>query len=467
MTGQEIGKIGGRGGEMKMKKESLFYQSLCKLAIPIALQSLIMALLNLTDQIMVGQLGDAAIASVGIASKIFGIISVVLAALATSISIYVAQYWGKQDTKSISQLLGLGLTIGITLSLLFSIFVHTLPDWIMALFTTDQQLIDSGYIFLKIVALSYIPTMLTMLYSAVLRSTGHVKFPMYVSLCAVIINILLNYVLIFGKLGLPQFGLAGAGYATVISRVIECLLIIGAVYYNRLPGGVLVKELFHVRKPLASKFLVTMYPIILTEIVWVLGEMVYAIIYSRMGTVEMTAMTITFPLQGLAIGLLSGLAGAASVMVGNQLGAGQYQIARNYAIKIVKLGLIISIIFGIIIALLAPLYTRFFQVSEVANQLSIYVMWLFAAFLWVKVANMIIAGGVLQSGGDSKFVFYMESTATWMIGVPLGLLLSFVLKQPLFLVYLFLSLEEIVRFIVGYYRFRSGKWLRNLTSESR
>ncbi|MFE9275075.1 MATE family efflux transporter [Paenibacillus glucanolyticus] len=443
-----------------------FYRTLYTLAIPIALQSLIMALLNMTDQVMVGQLGDIAIASVGISSKIFSVISVVLAGLAATLSIYTAQYWGKKDTKSISHLLGLSLYLGLSLSILFAISVFFNPQPLLSLFTTDMLVTGEGGIFLQIGALSYVPIMLTMLYSAILRSTGHVKLPMYVSLCAVMLNIILNYLLIFGHFGFPQLGLAGAAYATVIARLAECLLIIGAVYWFRLPGAVEFQHLFRTSRPLARKFLVTMYPLVLTEFVWVLGEAVYAVIYSRMGVAEMTAMTITFPLQGLMIGLLSGIGAAAGVMVGNKLGEGDHTQAMNYARKLIRVGLVTSFGLGIVVVLLAPMYTRIFQVSVEVKQLSVYVIWVFAAFMWVKVANMIIAGGILQSGGDSKFVFAMESTATWLVGVPLGFMLSFVWKQPLFWVYFFLSLEEVVRFIIGYIRYRSGKWMQNLTVQS-
>ncbi len=397
----------------------------------------------MTDQVMVGQLGDIAIASVGISSKIFSVISVVLAGLAATLSIYTAQYWGKKDTKSISHLLGLSLYLGLSLSILFAIIVFFNPQPLLSLFTTDMLVTGEGGIFLQIGALSYVPIMLTMLYSAILRSTGHVKLPMYVSLCAVMLNIILNYLLIFGHFGFPQLGLAGAAYATVIARLAECLLIIGAVYWFRLPGAVEFKHLFRTSRPLARKFLVTMYPLVLTEFVWVLGEAVYAVIYSRMGVAEMTAMTITFPLQGLMIGLLSGIGAAAGVMVGNKLGEGDHTQAMNYARKLIRVGLVTSFGLGIVVVLLAPMYTRIFQ-----------------------VANMIIAGGILQSGGDSKFVFAMESTTTWLVGVPLGFMLSFVWKQPLFWVYFFLSLEEVVRFIIGYIRYRSGKWMQNLTVQS-
>ncbi|GBF74140.1 MATE family efflux transporter [Paenibacillus sp. 598K] len=443
-----------------------FYKNLYKIAIPIALQSLIMAALNMTDQLMVGQLGDVAIASVGMASKIYSVISVVLAGLAAGLSIYAAQYWGRKDVRSITRLLGMTLSLGLMISLLFSGMVYFNPEWSLGLFTTDTRVMEDGAIFLKLVALSYVPTMLTMIYSAVLRSTGHVKYPMYVSLIVVILNVGLNYLLIFGNLGFPKLGLAGAAIGTCIARVVECLLIIGAVYRFRLPGAAGFRYLFSYDRTLARKFYLTTYPIVLTELVWVLGETAYAVIYSRMGTTEMTAMTITFPLQGLSIGLLTGLAGAAGVLVGNRLGAGEEALAREYARRLIRVGIVFSVGLGVVIAAISPLYVSAFAITGEAHELAVHVIWVFAAFMWVKVANMIIAGGILQSGGDSKFVFKMESAATWLVGVPLGLLLSLVWKQPLFWVYFFLSLEEIVRFGIGLMRFRSGKWIQNLTGQT-
>ncbi|MEF2966388.1 MATE family efflux transporter [Paenibacillus sp. M1] len=446
-----------------LKKD--FYRNVYKIAVPVTLQSLIMALLTLTDQLMVGQLGDVAIASVGMSGKIYSVISVVLAGLATGVSVYAAQFWGKRDRKSISGLLGVGLLIGFGLSFLFSLFVFLKPQLCLSLFTTDTKVIENGYVFLEITALTYVPMMLTMLYSAILRSTRHVKLPMFVSLITVGLNIALNYLLIFGKLGFPEWGLKGAAVATLTARIVECLFIIGAVYKFKLPGGADFKDLFSASKPLISKFLRTTYPIVLTEFIWVLGETVYAIIYSRMGTSEMTAMTITFPLQGICIGLLAGLSSAGGVMVGNKLGAGEEEVALQYAKRFIRLGIGVSLVVGAIIVLISPFYVSAFKVSDETHRLGIYLVWVFAAFLWVKVSNMIMAGGILNSGGDSKFVFAMESTATWLIGVPSGLLMSFVWKQPIFLVYLVLSMEEVVRFVIGMARIRSRKWMKNLVGD--
>lgn len=448
-----------------MSDKDKFYKSVYKIAIPVTLQSLLMALLNLTDQLMVGQLGDVAIASVGMSTKIYGIIAVVLAGLSTGVSIYAAQFWGNKDAKSVSQVLGLGLIIGFVSSFLFSAAVFMDSQLFLSLFTTDVNVTHNGYIFLQIMSLGFVPVMLTMMYSAILRSTGHAKWPMYVSLITVVLNIMLNYLLIFGNFGAPELGLKGAAIATLISRVLECLLIIGAVYRYRLPGAVGLKNLFIIPKPLIRKFFGTTYPILLTELIWVLGETAYAIIYSRMGTMEMTAMTITFPLQGLCIGLLSGLASAAGVMVGNRLGANETDVALDHAKRFIRLGIVISLIVGVVIAAGSRLYVSAFNISEDAKQMGTYIIIVFAAFLWAKVSNMIMAGGILNSGGDSKFVFAMESTATWIVGVPSGLLLSYIWKQPVFLVYLVISLEEVVRFGFGYARIYSRKWMKNLVND--
>jgi len=447
----------------ELKKD--FYKNVYKIALPVTLQSLIMSLLTLMDQLMVGQLGDVAIASVGMATKIYGVISVVLAGLAAGVSIYAAQFWGKQDRKSISQLLGIGLIAGFALSFLFTLLVFFEPQLCLGLFTTDERILEEGYIFLQIISLSYIPTMFTMMYSAILRSTTHVKLPMFVSLFTVMLNIVLNYMLIFGNWGVPELGLKGAAIATLTARIVECALIIGAVYKFRLPGSVDFGSLFGVSKPLLQKFIRTTYPIILTEFIWVMGETAYAMIYSRMGTSEMTAMTITFPLQGICIGLLSGLASAGGVMVGNKLGAGEEETALQYAKRFIALGISVSLAVGLVIAAASPWYVSFFNISGEVHRLGIYLVWVFAAFLWVKVGNMIMAGGILNSGGDSKFVFAMESAATWLIGVPSGLLLSFVFKQPVYLVYLVLSLEEVVRFGIGMWRIHSRKWIKNLVND--
>ena len=446
-----------------MFKDKAFMSDIGRIALPITLQSVIMSLLAMTDQLMVGQLGEVAIASVGISAKLTAIVSVVLAGLASGISIYCAQYWGRGDTVRIRHLLGFGLGVGLLFAGGLALVVGARPQLAMSPFTTDPRVFAEGAIFVQLLAISYLPSMLTMIYSAVLRSTGEVKLPMYASTSAVVINVVLNYLLIFGHFGCPKLGLMGAAIATCIARCIELAIILVVIYWQRHPVAVRrLGELFGMERGLLGRFFATTLPIVLTELLWVLGESGYAVVYGRMGTDELAAMTMTYPLQGLAIGLLSGLAGAASVLIGHRLGANNFDGAIDYAGKLIRIGVLCSLVIGGAVSLLSPYYVALYNTPTEVQHMGQLCVLVFCGFLWVKVANMIVAGGVLNSGGDSKFVFGMESMATWLIGVPSGFVMAFYFELPIYWVYLILSFEELVRLVVGYARVRSKKWVRSL-----
>ena len=450
-----------------MLKDKVFLSDIGRIALPITLQSVIMSLLAMTDQLMVGQLGEVAIASVGISAKLSAIVSVVLAGLASGISIYSAQYWGRGDTVRIRHLLGLGLGVGLLLAGGLALVVGAMPQLAMSPFTTDPRVFAEGAIFVQLLAISYLPSMLTMIYSAVLRSTGEVKLPMYASTSAVVINVVLNYLLIFGHFGCPKLGLMGAAIATCIARCIELAIILVVIYWQRHPVAVRrLGELFGMERGLLGRFFATTLPIVLTELLWVLGESGYAVVYGRMGTDELAAMTMTYPLQGLSIGLLSGLAGAASVLIGHRLGANNFEGAIDYAGKLIRIGVLCALLIGGAVALCSPYYVALYNTPAEVQRMGQLCVLVFCGFLWIKVANMIVAGGVLNSGGDSKFVFGMESMATWLIGVPSGFVMAFYFELPIYWVYLILSVEELVRLVVGYARVRSKKWVRSLIQEA-
>ena len=450
-----------------MLKDKVFLSDIGRIALPITLQSVIMSLLAMTDQLMVGQLGEVAIASVGISAKLSAIVSVVLAGLASGISIYCAQYWGRGDTVRIRHLLGLGLGVGLLLAGGLALVVGAMPQLAMSPFTTDPRVFAEGAIFVQLLAISYLPSMLTMIYSAVLRSTGEVKLPMYASTSAVVINVVLNYLLIFGHFGCPKLGLMGAAIATCIARCLELAIILVVAYGQRHVVAVQrLGELFGMERGLLGRFLATSLPLMLTELLWVLGESGYAVVYGRMGTDELAAMTMTYPLQGLSIGLLSGLAGAASVLIGHRLGANNFEGAIDYAGKLIRIGVLCALLIGGAVALCSPYYVALYNTPAEVQRMGQLCVLVFCGFLWIKVANMIVAGGGLNSGGDSKFVFGMESMATWLIGVPSGFVMAFYFELPIYWVYLILSVEELVRLVVGYARVRSKKWVRSLIQEA-
>lgn len=441
-----------------------FLDKILKIAVPIAVQSVIMSALNMIDQIMVGQLGENAIDAVGVGNRVFNILNFVLNAVGAGISVYTAQLWGKKEKKGIGHLLGLGIISGGAITTIFVLFSLLAPELCVSVFSSDKKVLAQGALFLRIVGYSFIPAMLTIMYSSVLRSTAHVKLPMAASITGVLTGVTLDYLLIFGNFGFPRLGLRGTAIATIIARCLEFSIILIGTYKLKLPAAFKISQLIGISKALLTRFCKTTYPIVLNEFLWVLGDTAYNIIYGRIGTSEYAAITITFPIQGITIGMLSGLSAATCVILGNLLGAKEYDKANSYSQKIVKIGIGLSVFLGVLIVIFSKLYVLAFNVSAQTSRYTVYLLAAFAFFLWVKVSNMIIGSGILSSGGDSKFMFVMESSATWLFGVPSGLIAAFVFKLPVYWVYAVLSCEEIIRFLIGLHRVHSKKWIRNLVS---
>lgn len=441
-----------------------FVRKIGRIAVPIALQSIVMSLLNMMDQVMVGQLGEKSIAAVGMSNRVISILMFGLNAVAAGVSVYTAQFWGKNETEKIGYLMWIGILTGTVISGAFAALAVFFPEFCIGIFTGDKEVIRQGTVFIKMAAFSFIPAMLTIMYSSVLRSTGNVKLPVIVSIISVMLDVILNYLLIFGKFGFPEMGLRGAAVSTVIARIAEFLAIFFITHRRKLPAAFSLRQLRSLPQKMLFSFFNTTYPFIFNEFLWILGETVYNIIYGRIGTAEYTAVAITSPVQGIMMGALSGLAGAASVILGNEIGAGEEDRVELYARKFIRFGVSLSVFLSIVIILLSKLYVGVYNVSEETGRYAEYLMFAFAFFLWVKVSNMIIGSGVLSSGGDSRYILVMESSTTWLFGVPSGIIAAFVLHLPVYGVYIILSCEEIIRFGIGLRRVYSRKWIKNLIS---
>lgn len=448
-----------------MIRDRVFLREVSAIAVPVTAQSVVMSLLLVTDQLMVGQLGTTAVATVGISSKLTGVLIVALTGLATGVSIFAAQHWGSGDRNRIRHLLGLGLLLGFAFATAITFFVAVFPRAVMSPFTTDSRVLAQGAGFVRIIALGYLPTMLTLIYSAVLRSTGSVRLPMWASIAAAVLNLALDWLLIFGHLGLPRLGLEGAAIATTAARFVEItVILVGAYAARHVVAVTRLADLRGADGQLLRRFALVALPLAFNELLWVLGETAYVVVYGRMGTDSLAAMAMTFPVQSLAIGLLTGLASTAGVLVGQRLGRNDLTDASLRGNQLISGGVVAALGIGVLLAAGSSMYVGLFAMSGHVRHMGQLCLLVFAGFLWVKVANMILAGAVLNAGGDSRFVLIMESLATWVVGVPTAFVAAFVFGFPVWAVYLVLSLEEVVRLAVGWHRLRSGLWLRNLTA---
>lgn len=448
----------------EMLGDRIFLRKAAMIALPVAMQGMLNTVVNLVDNLMIGSLGPTAIASVGLANKVFFVFSLLVFGVASGSGILAAQYWGNGDVKSIRKVLGMGLMISVCAAVAFLIPVRANPKAVMKIFTTSQSSIDMGASYLLVAAVSYPFIAVTNTYVAMLRAVNRVKAPVIISCVAIITNIFFNYIFIFGNFGAPAMGAVGAALATLIARVLESILILSVVYGTKTPLACHVRELFGYSKSFLQKYFITASPVIANEFIWGLGTTIYSMAYGRMGDNAVAAITVATTIQDIVVVLFQGLSAATAVILGNELGAGRLKTAEKYATNFFILQFIVTVIGAVFCV-----GTRWQVIgmyghlpAEVANDISRCLI-VFALFMPFKMFNYVNVVGVLRSGGDTRMCLIIDTSGVWLIGIPLAFLGGLVLKQPIYIVYAMVLLEEVYKAIVGYIRYRQKKWLRNLT----
>lgn len=441
-----------------------FLTKMLRLASPIMAQQFIFSSLGMVDTIMIGQLGDTAVAAVGIANQLFFLVTLLFFGITSGSAIFTAQYWGQKDVRRINQVLGLSLLLCLAGSGIFAGAAFLIPDRIMAIYTNDPAVIIQGSAYLRIIAGSYLLTAITYSYSAVLRSIEQVKLPMTVSLVALSLNTVLNYGLIFGNLGLPELGVQGAAAATLIARVVESSLTLALIYRRKLPLAARLREIFHWDQIPFRQFFRTTLPVILTEIVWSLGATTYNAIYAHINTESIAAYNIAVTLDRLIFVIFIGLAHACAIMIGNQIGAGDQEAASCYAKKYLLVSLISAAILGGFLFLIKGPILALYRVTPQTAFAADRLLRIMILSLPFRSLNLIVLIGILRSGGDTIYAMLIDAGIIWTVGVPIALLGAFALHLPVYWVYAMVMTEEVIKLSLGLIRFFRGRWANSLTS---
>lgn len=445
-----------------MDKEQTFYRTVVNIALPITLQSLLQSSFSVIDQIMTGQLGSTSIAGIGLGGKFASLFSVLVSAVAAAAGIMIAQYIGKKDEREVSRSFFMNGMVVVILAILFTVLCSIFPSQIMGIYTKDGMTKAVAADYLRILALSYFPLAVTNLLATLLRCMEAARIPLYAGIAAAIINTGLNYLLIFGKFGFPQMGVRGAALATVVSQIFGCILTLLLFFKYYKKQRLHLTFVWRVHKDSGMQYLGILLPILVCEFFWSLGENVYAAVYGHIGTDDFAAMTLTTPIQVLFIGALNGVAQAAGILIGKSLGREEYEKAYEESKKLMRYGLAGSLILSVILLLSSRYYVKIYQVEESVRILTSQILVVFALIAPVKVQNMILGGGIIRSGGKTKYVMAIDFIGTWIFGVPLALLSAFVWKWSIPYVYFLLSLEECVRLGISLLVFRQKTWMKSL-----
>ncbi len=445
-----------------MFNDRTYYAALFRIALPIIAQNFVSSLLNVIDVTMIGQLGEVSIASVGLANQVFSLMILMLFGAYSGVGVFTAQFWGKRDVTSIRKVLGIGLMIGLSGSLLFTGLALFLPRPVLSFYTQDPSVIAAGASYLRIVGWSYCITAVTFAYSSVLRSTGHVRVPMAVSIAALSLKTLLNYGLILGHFGLPALGVEGAAIATLIARSVEMIAILTVVYVRKLPPAARIGEMTSFSREFLARVLKTSLPVLFNEMLWSLGVTTYNMVYGRIGTEAIAAVNVASSIENLAFVLFMGIADATGILIGNRIGAGDEEYAMSSARQSLLLTLSGAILVGLVILVASQPILGFYNMSEQAALNARNILRVMGLALWIRTTNLVVFIGVLRAGGDTRFCLVLDAGSVWLVGVPLALLGGLVLGLPVYQVYLMVVAEEAVKLGIGFWRFLSRRWITNL-----
>lgn len=440
---------------------STFYKTMIHIGLPIAISHLLTSALNLVDTLMIGGLGETAIAGVGVANRLFFLFSLSMYGVYSGCGIFTAQYWGRRDVQNIRRVMGIMLIFGSAVGLLFTLGSLVMPVQLLDLFSNDALAIQEGSKYLRIIGISYLFTAISFMYSFTSRSVHQTTMPMLVSGAALIMNTVLNYSLIYGNFGFPKMGVEGAALATLIARAFEMIAMWSAVYLSKShPLRASLKELFDIDKALITKIVKTGYPVFVNEATWALGNTVYFIAYGYIGTGALTVVTIAYTVADLFQALFMGIGSACGVMVGNDIGRGDFDKAFEDSKRFLKITALLSlgIVAGTILTRqwIAAMYS---ELSVETTKMLLDTLVVTGIYQLPKMFTFTMIVGILRSGGDTHFCMLLDLATVWLVGVPLGFITAIWLQWPVHLVVAAVFFEEWVKVIVTIPRFVSKKWM--------
>lgn len=445
-----------------------FWKVTLSLAIPIALQNMLAASFSLIDTLMVGQLGDLELSATGMAGQWSWLFGMVLFGISSGAAVFVSQYWGDKNLVGIRQTTGIAVTSGLLLSLLFLAAGLLIPDKIIYIFNKDSTIIEIGSTYLRFACLSYPALALTNVLGSILRSAEHPKLPMLVSGISAILNIALNYVLIFPA----GLGVKGAAIATAISAWIGPVLIVLFSIVRRNILFAPIREYFSFKGGQIVQFFLKAAPVIVNETMWGMGTVAYNVIFANIGHEEYAAITIVRTFENFAFCFFLGLCNACCVMVGKAIGSGEIREGIRESKRFMALFPIVSLVVGATVILLRSPLVSIFNMSD---NISAYTLntaeWILVIYsIWVIVRNVpyLTVVGIFRPGGDTVMGMILELATLWGFSVPMTFIAANVLELPFLAVYAIMYLcEDIPKAIFFLFYWRSGKWIRPVTEVGR
>lgn len=445
------------------KYDKIFIKNLLILSLPLIGQNLVTSSLNLLDNIMIGHLGVNEIAAVGLANQYYLVFFLTMTAVCVGGSVLMSQFWGKRELHNIKKFSGIAYIISLLVTLIFTLIALFFPQIIIKAFINNEKVIEIGSNYLRTVAPSYIFTCLSFNFCATMRSVGETSTPMKGSIIGFLFNGILNYIFIFGKLGLEPMGVVGAALGTTFSRLIEFLYLTYVVYIKNHIIKATFKELFSFDSYDVKLFIKTAIPVVINDFIWVSGVTAYSKSYSLLGADAIATMQIAgitnnlFHIFGIGLGV------ASSIIIGHNIGAGEsIQEVFEKGKKMASFSFLVGIVVGILFFITSPLIPLFFNVSTEIKENILIILKIMAFILPFRFLGMSFIIGSFRGGGDVLYATIAEGVSMWLLAIPLGFFSVFFFNIDIKILYLLICLEEVGRLLFGFPRFISKRWIKAL-----
>ncbi|MEZ3436836.1 MAG: MATE family efflux transporter [Lachnospiraceae bacterium] len=447
---------------MRDEQPDDFTKKLLTLVFPIAFQQFMLAMVSASDALMLGMLTQDSLSAVSLASQVTFVENLFLAAMTIGLSMFAAQYWGKEDKAAVERIFAYVMKVTAAVSFLFFLAGLCIPGALMRIFTNEHPLIAGGRVYLRTVSPAFLLTGISQVYLCILKNTGKAAKSSVISSVSVVVNIILNVILIFGWSGLPGMGIAGAALATVIARVAE---VAWCMFETAKKDRVKLKlcHMMHDDKVLRHGFWKYSAPVLGNEIVWGVGFTMYSVLMGHLGSDAVAANSLANIVKNLVACFCNGIGSGGGIIVGNELGAGRLEKAREYGGRLCRLSVLCGIVSGLVLLSLSPLILA---VTDLSGTACTYLKWMLAmcsCYMVGKSVNGTTIAGIFCAGGDSRFGFLCDTITMWCITVPLGFLAAFTLRLPVAAVYFIVNMDEIVKLPAVYRHYKKYKWVKDLT----
>ncbi|MCQ2485040.1 MAG: MATE family efflux transporter [Clostridia bacterium] len=439
-----------------------FYKTLITLAIPMILQNLITFSVGLADNMMIGSLGDSAVSGVYMGNQIQIALQVLSAGIEAAILLISSQYWGKRDTESIRKIFSIGLRISAILGLFFTTVCAVFPRQVISVFTKESGVINNGVEYLSIICFTYIFFCITQALIASMRSVESAKVGMVVSFCSLVIDVTLNYILIFGKLGFRAMGVRGAAVATLIARICETIIISTYVRFVDKKVQLRGRDLLKLDRTLLKDFIRYGLPLVAGQLVWGANLMANSIILGHFTESVITATSLANTINSLMYVAMNGVSGSIGIIIGKTVGSGDISRIKEYArttqLILLSLGVVISLVF---LAVRDP-FISFYNITEESAD---YAKQFINVLRVTCIGTCYQAGslmGLIKSGGDVSFVFKNDTIFVFGVVIPSAIITS-ICGCPAWVVYACLKCDQVLKCIPAFFKIRRYNWMKNLT----